>query len=194
MKLIVGLGNPEKKFKLNRHNIGFNIVDHLVDFFGAEKCSLPFKKTIINMSFYIHKRGTVLFLKPMDWMNFSGRSVGRVVNKIGFGQSDVMVIYDDVDFDFGDYKIKSSGRSGGHNGVQSVIDNIGKNFARFRVGVGRPDDPKVSIRDYVLSDFSVYEQKDINKIKETSVHIVSSFVVHGVQETMNVFNRKRVEK
>lgn len=127
----------------------------------------------------------------MDWMNSSGISVGKVVRATKTDPDDVMVIHDDMDFDFGTFKIKPGGSSGRHNGVQSVIDHIGKNFVRFRIGVGRPMDETPS-RDYVLSEFETHEKKCFCKLIGLATRVVDCFVEHGVQQIMSIFNRRKV--
>jgi len=193
MKLIVGLGNPEKRFKFNRHNIGFTIVDFLIDHYKALPCYLDVRGKSIRSDYTINKNKQMIFLKPLDWMNTSGRSVYYVVNSMGINPKDVMVIYDDMAFDFGQIKIKASGSSGKHNGVQSVIYAIGKEFARFRIGIGHPNKDQ-TIKDYVLSDFSLSEQKQFCGLCSVAISVVDTFVLHSVNQTMKVFNTRREVK
>jgi len=125
-------------------------------------------------------------------MNSSGRSVGTVARELQLKPEDIMVIHDDMDFEFSRIKIKAGGNSGRHNGVQSVIDAIGKNFARFRVGIGRPDED-CTARDHVLSDFRTWEQKHFCELFGLGIQVVNTFVAHNVQRAMSTFNRREVD-
>lgn len=205
VKLIVGLGNPESRFNLTRHNIGFTIADALIQHYKATYGIVKVKgepsieirqKVIIKQK--VIKGTNVIFLKPMDWMNSSGIAVGGVSKAIGINPKDIMVIYDDMDFDFGDYKIKAKGSSGRHNGVQSIIDTIGPKFTRFRIGIGRPikdikgwSTEEQTGKDYVLSEFDIHEQKCFCELFGLATQVVNSFIVHGVQKTMSTFNRRK---
>jgi peptidyl-tRNA hydrolase, PTH1 family len=190
MKLIVGLGNPEPKYKLNRHNIGFILAD-------AYARSRNFKNGLVRTSNKpiaiqcgIVAKQPVVILKPQDWMNSSGVSVKLIEMVLKQKNEDVLVIHDDLSFDFGDFKLKPNGSSGGHNGVQSIINTIGKDFNRFRVGIGSPEEGQTPY-DYVLSDFTLSEQKWFCELCSLTISIVDSFIEHGAQKTMNTFNSRR---
>jgi len=192
-KLVVGLGNPKKSFERNRHNIGFTIVDALISHHKANKCYLDTpRKPMLEMHYKVLSGELVLFLKPRDWMNSSGKAVGRVARQLKLDPKDILLIHDDMDFDFGIFKIKGGGSSGRHNGVQSVIDAVGKNFARFRIGIGRPDEEQTAY-EYVLSDFRTWEQKRFCELFGLAIQVVDTFVAHGVQQTMNIFNRRNID-
>ena len=154
MKLIVGLGNPGKKYEKNRHNVGFLAVDYLISEFNASKISSKFKGELF-------KSGDVLFLKPSTFMNLSGESVKLVKDYYKFDNKDIIVIHDDIDLKLGALKFKRGGSSGGHNGLKSIDNNIGNDYWRIRVGVGRPE-KKEEVVNYVLSDFS---QEELDCIK-----------------------------
>lgn len=189
-KLIVGLGNPESRFDLTRHNIGFEIIDALASHYKATHDIIKMKnQSYIAVRYKMIDAINVIFLKPMDWMNSSGIAVGKVARTLKIDSSDIIIIYDDMDFDFGIFKIKIGGSSGKHNGVQSVIDVIGTKFVRFRFGVGRPMNS--SSKDYVLSKFDKHEQKYLKKLRTKAVQVVDSFIMHGAQKTMNVFNKRK---
>jgi PTH1 family peptidyl-tRNA hydrolase len=136
----------------------------------------------------------VVFLKPMDWMNSSGIAVGKVINALDIKTQDIILIHDDMDFDFKDFRIKPGGGYGRHNGVQSVINAIGsKKFARFRIGIGRPAEEQTS-QEYVLSKFSWDEQKCLGQLYGLAMQIINDFVVHNVQHTMGKFNRREANE
>jgi len=167
MKLIVGLGNPGDKYKLNRHNIGFLAVDYLIKEFNASKISSKFKGEL-------YKSSDMLFLKPTTYMNLSGESVGAVKDFYKIDNEDIIVIHDDIDLAFGALKFKKGGGHGGHNGLKSIDSHIGKEYWRIRMGVGRPE-KKEMVVNYVLSDFSQEELECISKhfpvIKEAVLNI-----------------------
>lgn len=185
MIIIVGLGNPGRKYTKTRHNVGFMVVNELVKKYG-----LKFKKD----NEYLIAEGRignkdVIIIKPSTYMNFSGVAVKKLMNKEIFNAlpNSLIVVHDDLDLSLGKIKIKINGSSGGHRGVQSIIDSIGtKNFIRVKVGIGK--DSSQDATDYVLSPFTE-AQKGI--IKEKISDAVSSIVViidKGVEKAMNVYN------
>ena len=155
MKLIVGLGNPGKEYEKNRHNIGFLVIDYLVNKFNASKISSKFKGEL-------YKAGNYLFLKPLTFMNLSGESVRAVKDFYKIDNDDIIVIHDDIDLSVGALKFKKGGSSGGHNGLKSIDKHIGNDYWRVRVGVGRPE-RKEQVVSYVLSDFKDDELECIEK-------------------------------
>ncbi len=157
-KLIVGLGNPGKEHLLNRHNIGFIILDSFVKDFGAFEYNPKFHGEVI-------KKGDIVFLKPHTYMNLSGKSVSEVCSFYKIMPSEILIIQDELDLDFGKVKLSSNSGDAGHNGVKDIISKLGtKEFTRLRVGVGRPEGYQ-PVEDYVLSDFSPYELKSIQEFK-----------------------------
>ena len=155
MKLIVGLGNPGKKYELNRHNVGFLVLDYLIDEFRASKISSKFKGEL-------YKSDKYLFLKPTTYMNLSGESVVLVKDFYKIENDNIIVIHDDIDLALGALKFKKGGSSGGHNGLKSIDKYIGNDYWRIRVGVGRPE-RKEDVVNYVLSDFTKEELECIKK-------------------------------
>ena len=155
MKLIVGLGNIGDKYKLNRHNVGFLVIDYLVNEFEAFKVSFS-KGDLFKVKEF-------LFLKPSTFMNNSGESIVLVKNFYKIDNEDIIVIHDDIDLKLGALKFKRGGSSGGHNGLKSIDSYIGDDYYRVRIGVGRPK-KKEEVIDYVLSDFSKDEFKCIQTL------------------------------
>ncbi len=160
MKLIVGLGNPETKYQKNRHNIGFMIVDHMADQYGAtafaKKFHGLFAKTSINGE-------DVGLLKPQTHMNLSGNSVQSACAFFKIKPEDIIVIHDELDIPFSQIKIKQGGGHGGHNGLRDIDAKIGKNYWRIRYGIDHPGD-KHMVSAYVLSNFSKQEFEENEKI------------------------------
>jgi PTH1 family peptidyl-tRNA hydrolase len=156
MKLIVGLGNPGSKYEKNRHNIGFLAVDYLIKEFNASKLSSKFKGEL-------YKSDEYLFLKPTTYMNLSGESVRLVKDFYKVENDDIIVIHDDIDLKLGALRFKKGGGSGGHNGLKSLDANIGNDYWRVRIGVGRPE-RKEMVVSYVLSDFEDEELECLEKL------------------------------
>ncbi|QCI27989.1 aminoacyl-tRNA hydrolase [Caminibacter pacificus] len=156
MKLIVGLGNPGSKYEKNRHNIGFLAVDYLIKEFNATKLSSKFKGEL-------YKSDEYLFLKPTTYMNLSGESVRLVKDFYKIENDDIIVIHDDIDLKLGALRFKKGGGSGGHNGLKSIDANIGNDYWRVRIGVGRPE-RKEMVVSYVLSDFEDEELECLEKL------------------------------
>ncbi|WP_457564046.1 aminoacyl-tRNA hydrolase [Caminibacter pacificus] len=156
MKLIVGLGNPGSKYEKNRHNIGFLAVDYLIKEFNASKLSSKFKGEL-------YKSDEYLFLKPATYMNLSGESVRLVKDFYKIENDDIIVIHDDIDLKLGALRFKKGGGSGGHNGLKSLDANIGNDYWRVRIGVGRPE-RKEMVVSYVLSDFEDEELECLEKL------------------------------
>jgi PTH1 family peptidyl-tRNA hydrolase len=156
MKLVIGLGNPGKKYELNRHNIGFLAVDYLIDTFKAQKISSKFKGEL-------YKSSDFLFLKPSTYMNLSGESAVLVKNFYKLDNENIIVIHDDIDLKIGALRFKKGGSHGGHNGLKSLDNHIGADYWRVRIGVGRPE-RKEEVVNYVLSDFGEEEMECMRKL------------------------------
>ncbi|MGD0336229.1 MAG: aminoacyl-tRNA hydrolase [Candidatus Omnitrophota bacterium] len=191
MKLIVGLGNPGFKYTNSRHNVGFAVLKAL----AAEKRA-GFKRSILNRSFLakIRYEGSLVILAmPHTYMNLSGSAVKRLAGKFNVGLEELLVVCDDMDLELGRIKIRPKGSSGGHRGLQSIIDSLkSDNFSRLRVGIGRPAqdlDPS----EYVLDSFSRKEKIYLKDAIERAASSALSWVLKGVAETMNTFNRNTVE-
>ena len=155
MTLFVGLGSPGTSYENNRHNIGFQVIDRLVEHYGAQNIS--------KSSFHgdLYKANQLLFLKPATYMNLSGKSVQPVQNFYKIALDDVIVIHDDLDLPFGSVRFKKGGGSGGHNGLKSIDNMVGKEYIRVRMGIGKPA-YKSQVSDYVLQDFAPEEKQKLN--------------------------------
>jgi len=159
MKLIVGLGNPEKKYEKNRHNVGYIILNKYAKSLGLNWENSPkFESDIIT-------KKDVILCKPLTSMNKSGRAVSKLLSFYKIEPKDLIVIHDDVDLSFGVVKKKIGSGSAGHHGVESIIESIGtQDFWRIRVGVGRPENKNILVEDWVLQDFSDEELEKISNI------------------------------
>ena len=147
MFLIVGLGNPEKKYDLTYHNVGFLTIDKL-----AEELDVKFSKTYCKASVaeaFINGQ-KVLLAKPKTYMNLSGASVQSFKNKFKLKNTEILVIVDDIDLPKGTYRYRESGSAGTHNGMRSIVQNVGPDFKRLRIGI-KPEEKPFDLADYVLS-------------------------------------------
>ena len=181
MKMIVGLGNPGKEYEYTRHNIGFIILDQIIDNFVLEKKFQAYIATkVINQE-------KCIFVKPTTFMNLSGDAVGKIAKYYDINIKDILIIQDDLDMNFGKIKLKINSSSGGHNGIKSIINTLGTNeFARLKFGISH--DRSIDTVDYVLGKFS---KEDLTYIKENRnlyEEIITSFVENGVEVTMNRYN------
>jgi PTH1 family peptidyl-tRNA hydrolase len=187
MHLVVGLGNPGSQYQDNRHNLGFMVVDELL---ARARASAPRAKFGAELVEGTLGGKRVLFCKPMEFMNLSGQAVARVAGFWKIPVSDTIVVYDELDVPFGRLKLGVGGGHGGHNGLRSLIADLGDpGFARVRVGIGRPL-PGRDAADYVLTDFSRAEAKELTELRALAADAVEAIVVHGVPAAMNRFNGK----
>jgi PTH1 family peptidyl-tRNA hydrolase len=155
--LFVGLGNPGAKYEDTRHNIGFRVIDKLVDDSNARDISKS------SFEGELYRSANALFLKPTTFMNLSGKSVIAVKNFFKIDLDDIIVIHDDIDLPFGAVRFKKGGGHGGHNGLKSIDAAVGKEYIRVRVGVDKPQ-YKSQVADYVLSDFSNIESSKLDML------------------------------
>lgn len=184
MKLIIGLGNPEPKYDKTRHNIGFMCLN---DF--AKVNNLTFSdKFNAKMAEYFVNGEKVILIKPYNYMNVSGQVVKKFVDFYNIDVKDIIVIYDDLALDYATIKLKYSSSHGGHNGIKDMINHLGtKDIFRIKVGINSPY--KKNGRDFVLSQFSKEEQKQLSEIYVTTNRIIESFIKGNSREDiMNIFN------
>ena len=185
--LIVGLGNPEKKYAANRHNVGFHVLDRIAAKTGVSITDRRFQGWFGKAAVGQH---AMLLLKPTTFMNASGAAVAQAARFYKIAPEQIAVAYDDIDLEFARLRLRAGGSHGGHRGVESVIDTLGtRAFPRLRIGVGRPP-TGVDPIDYVLSDFSPDEQPEIEKTIEQAVEAALSLVSEGLAKTMTRFNSR----
>ena len=181
MKLIFGLGNPGEKFKRTRHNIGFVILD-----MAAKKSEVSFKIDQARQAEITEIKKNKL-LKPQTFMNNSGAAVSAVKNFYKIENEDIIIVHDEVDLEFGKVRIQKGGSSAGHKGVQSIIDAIGKDFWRVRVGVGK--DGVIATEDWVLMNFPESDQERLEYIVDKVAELVIEFTSNEIKEqTLNLKN------
>ena len=185
--LIAGLGNPGDKYKNNRHNIGFQIIDTYLTFFSQNKLIDKFDSEYTSINF---KENKLHIIKPKTFMNESGIAVNKCINFFKIPLENLIVIYDEMDLFPGNIKIKFGGGSAGHNGIKSIINCLGsEKFTRVRIGIGKPVN-KEKINSYVLSNFTNDELNLFNEIKTNIKYIIEDLVIEGLPFAMNRFNSK----
>jgi PTH1 family peptidyl-tRNA hydrolase len=182
MKAIVGLGNPGREYEGTRHNVGFEVVDELARRWEARL--KPWKG--IAETVLVRDRGAIL-VKPTTFMNLSGEAARAVAAFYRIEPADVLVIVDEVQLPLGRLRVRSSGSAGGHNGLKSLIEHLGFEFPRLRIGVERGD-PERNLRDRVLSVFTPGERELIDKAVQRAADCAEAFVSDGVLVAMNRFN------
>lgn len=187
MKFIVGLGNPGRKYKRTRHNIGFMVVDELL---LRYKWKLNNKKFNGKYSLEHYNGEKVILLQPQTFMNLSGEAIKEVINYYKIKTENILVIYDDLDLSVGRIRLREKGGHGGHNGVRSVIDHLGtKNFKRLRIGVGRPAG-SIPVVDYVLAPFSKDEKDDANISIQLAADACETWLTtNSFADAMNKYNK-----
>lgn len=188
MKLIVGLGNPGKQYQLTRHNLGFLVIDRVCDELKIQLSDKSrFEGLFAQAAHPKHEK--IFFLEPQTFMNLSGRSVAACANFYKIDPADILVIHDDLDLAFAKCRFARSGRSAGHNGVESIIDSLGtQDFARLKIGIGRPPFPDQEPSDFVLQNFSKDEQKEVLHLISHMANAVMTYLNEGIQKAMEMFH------
>lgn len=184
MKIIVGLGNPGRKYSSTRHNCGFRVLEEIAGHHRIEKEESKYDAIIAHLKIGQEK---VLLVKPLSYMNLSGRPVQRLVNWFKIDLSELLVIYDDMDLEPGVLRIRASGGSGGHKGMKSIIESLGnnQNFPRIRVGIGRPP---VEVLDWVLGEFGPEEKPLVQAAIKRAAEAAEVWVKEGINRAMNEYN------
>ncbi len=184
LKLIAGLGNPGVKYARNRHNVGFMILNHLAHAEGAEFNRQRFNAQLTEIKFDDER---VLLLKPQTYMNLSGSAVGKLAAFYRISRTDVMVVYDDLDLPLGKIRLRANGSSGGHHGMESIINTLGgSDIPRLRIGIGRPD-PDQDV-GHVLGNFSDEEQSSVDDVLKRAENALRVWVKEGIVRAMNQYN------
>lgn len=185
MNLIVGLGNPGRKYRFTRHNMGFLVIDELAERNGIDLGERRYKA---RFGRGLIKEHEAILAKPLTFMNLSGVAVGRIMEVFHLKEKDLFVIHDDVDIEFGRIKIRQGGGHGGHKGVESIQDlSGGSEFVRIKVGIGRPTEYK-DLSDYVLEPFGGDERALMREIVDRAAESVETLLCEGIQRAMSTFN------
>ena len=184
--LIVGLGNPGKEYEKTRHNCGFRAVDILADKLGCKIDRLKYQGLYCQTTY----NGKKLFLlKPQTYMNLSGRSVLQLSAYFSIPPQRIIVLFDDISLPPGRLRIRPDGSAGGHNGIKSIIQEVGSQaFPRVKIGVGAKPHPDYDLADWVLSTFTALEEKAMAVSLANAADAALSIIDRGTSETANRFN------
>lgn len=186
MYIIAGLGNPGRKYVGTRHNMGFEALDAV-----ASKYKIDIKKAKFNA---IYGEGNiegekVVLVKPQTFMNLSGESIREFKSWYKVENSQIIIIYDDVSLPVGKMRIRAKGSAGGHNGMKSIIYQLGsEDFPRIKIGVGSPENPDYDLADYVLGKFSKAEVKELVQMAINTADAVGEIIKTGIEKAMSSFN------
>jgi peptidyl-tRNA hydrolase, PTH1 family len=186
VKLIAGLGNPGAKYRGTRHNIGFHVVDALAARHGLEWDSAPAEALLARW-----RAKEALLVKPLTFMNLSGHAVGQLLRYFKVDATNLLVIVDEAQLQLGRLRTRAEGSAGGHNGLKSLIEQLGTDqFPRLRIGVGRGDTRR-DLADHVLAKFDEDEREVVAETVARAADAVETFVTDGIAPMMNRFNRRQ---
>jgi len=187
--LIVGLGNPGKEYERSRHNCGWRAIDVLADKLSCKVDKGKFQ----GLYGQVNYNGKKLFLlKPLTYMNLSGRSVLQLSSYFNIPPQRIIVLFDDISLEPGRLRVRADGSAGGHNGIKSIIAEVGsQDFPRVKIGVGGKAHPDQNLADHVLSHFSSGEEKALASALDRAVDAALCIIDHGVPEAANRYNGSR---
>jgi PTH1 family peptidyl-tRNA hydrolase len=183
--LLIGLGNPGREHRDNRHNVGFMLIDRLIVRLNARGMKMQSKAIITSAVFEDHK---LLLAKPQTYMNLSGESVQALLRFYKLPMENLLVAHDDLDLPYGTLRVRPGGGPGGQRGMASAIERLGtRDFARLRIGISRPPG-RMDPAAYVLQNFSRDEMEGLSGILDRAADAALTFVREGLDKTMNKFN------
>tara|TARA_B100000029_G_C17147828_1_gene804872 strand:- start:46 stop:606 length:561 start_codon:yes stop_codon:yes gene_type:complete len=186
MLLLVGLGNPNPNNANNRHNVGFLVIDAINAKFKLSKQKPKFKGLLTTGKINDQK---VFAIKPLTFMNNSGVCIKELIDYFKIDVKNVFVFHDDMDIDLGKVKAKTGGGNAGHNGIDSIDKNIGKNYSRVRIGIGRPKNNSTSV-DHVLDNFSGDEKQNVEKVTNNIIDSLSILINKDLDLFSSKINQK----
>lgn len=185
--LIVGLGNPDREYRENRHNVGYMVVDRL-----ASRLETSFSRVKMNALMTAVRYGDhrLILIKPQTYMNLSGQAVVSFMGFYKLPRENLLVIYDDVDLPFETLRLKPDGGDAGQKGVRSIIQQLGtQEFSRLRIGIGRPPG-RTPVSSYVLQDFTGSDKELLPIVLDRAASAVLHFVDHGLESAMTLYNQQ----
>jgi len=187
-KLIVGLGNPGPRYQNTRHNVGFEVIDHITDRLEDKKVIGKHRSIIASGIINSQK---VILAKPLTYVNASGQVVVELISQFNISLPQLCVVYDDINLELGMLRIRRTGSDGGHKGMKSIIYELNsQEFPRLRVGIGEPDSDPI---DYVLGTFAPEEREIIENAIERAADALQVMVLEGIEVAMNHYNSKAKE-
>lgn len=189
IKLIIGLGNPGSKYKLRRHNLGFEVVEQVAE---RLKIATWHQKYEALVGFGNVSNQKLILAKPLTYMNSSGKAAVELLKAYQICIEDVCVVYDDISLDLGNLRIRKRGSDGGHKGMRSIIEYLNsQEVARLRLGIG-PLPADIDPMDYVLSEFSKAEREIVAQMKVSAAEALENMMIEGVESAMNKYNKKNI--
>ena len=191
-RIIIGLGNPGKKYETTRHNFGFLVVERLAKNF---KIALSKNEAYQGMLGQKNLEGNMLNLfLPLTFVNNSGEAVLKLVKRKKFSAENILVVCDDLNLDFGQLRLKAGGSDGGHHGLQSIITSLADDsFVRLRLGIGRPEN-REDVVGYVLTPFTPEEKGNLPALLDKAVECCEAWLLKGTEKTMNQFNKRKKDE
>ena len=184
--MIVGLGNPGKKYEFTRHNAGFLFIDILCDKYDFSVKRLKFKALIGDVKIGSHR---CLVMKPQTMMNLSGDAVKEAADFYKIPPEKIIVVFDDISLDVGKMRIRRNGSAGGHNGIKSIISRLSsENFPRIKIGIGAKPHPDYDLAEWVLSQFSKEEGKTLRKAVDDAVSAIAYMLDGDTDTAMSKYN------
>ena len=186
MLLLVGLGNPNPNNSDNRHNVGFLVIDAINAKFKLSKQKPKFKG-LLTMGRIDEEK--IFAIKPLTFMNSSGICIKEIIEYFKINAKDVFVFHDDMDIDIGKVKVKFGGSNAGHNGIESIDKNIGKNYSRIRIGIGRPKNNSTGV-EHVLNNFSSDEKQSIEEVAKNIIESLSVLIKKDLDRFSSKINQK----
>jgi PTH1 family peptidyl-tRNA hydrolase len=182
VKVIAGLGNPGPKFRGTRHNVGFDVLDLM-----ARRAAVQFESSPASALTARWRDRDALLVKPLTFMNLSGQAVGELVRYFKVEIADVLVIFDEAQLPLGKLRARARGSAGGHNGLKSVIEHLGSDVARLRLGIGRGDGGR-DLADHVLARFDTDEGAEAERMIARAADAAETFLTSGIAVVMNQYN------
>lgn len=190
MYLIVGIGNPGRQYEKTRHNVGFDFIDELIEKYRVSQAGKKFQA--------LYGKGTmegekVILAKPLTYVNLSGESVKAMVDYFKIDvKNELIIVYDDIDLEPGQLRLKRKGSAGGHNGIKNIIEHLKtQEFMRLKIGVGAK--PKGwDLADHVLSGFSKDQRLKVEDTMQRGLEAVACILNEGIDQAMNLYNKKEV--
>ncbi len=180
MHVVIGLGNPEKRYQKTRHNAGFLLLDYM-----TQNSIIPFRAG--KGDYYFYENNDLVLIKPTTYMNLSGRAVVQVLHDFSLPIKNLLVIYDDFNLPFGTIRFRARGSDGGHNGIKSIIYELETDtFNRLKIGIGQPSKDTV---DFVLSEFSAEEMHALGSVFQFAAEGIETWRKEGIAQAMNRYNR-----
>jgi PTH1 family peptidyl-tRNA hydrolase len=188
--MVVGLGNPGLQYEFSRHNIGFKIIDNLALNIETEFKRVKSYDSLVSRGKLMNHK--LILVKPQTYMNLSGESVSKIVSYYRISFPDLLIVYDDLNLELGQIRIRKRGSAGGHKGVESIIQYLNsEDIPRLRIGIGKPSiNSNFDYASYVLSNFNNNEKDKISEVIQLSTEAIKTVIEDGLEKAMRKYNRK----